>query len=115
MHHACMCVCVCVCVCVCCRFSTAQLFATLWTEACQAPLSMGFSRQEYWSELSFASPGDLPNPRVEPCISCIDRQVLVTTAAIVVMMIMMVISHPGGFCFDEDFSFLPCPSMFTHA
>ena len=37
-----------------------------WTVACQAPLSMGFSRQEYWSGLPFPSPGDLPNPGVEP-------------------------------------------------
>ena len=36
------------------------------TVACQAPLSMGFSRQEYWSGLSFSSPGDLPNPGVKP-------------------------------------------------
>ena len=34
--------------------------------ACQAPLSMGFSRQEYWSGLPFPSPGDLPNPRTKP-------------------------------------------------
>ena len=38
----------------------------LWTVACQAPLSMGFSRQEYWSGLPFPSPGDLPNPGIEP-------------------------------------------------
>ena len=38
---------------------------TLWTGACQAPLSMGFSRQEYWSGLPFPSPGDLPNPGIE--------------------------------------------------
>ena len=36
-----------------------------WTVACQAPLSMGFSRQEYWSGLPFPSPGDLPNPGIE--------------------------------------------------
>ena len=36
-------------------------FVTPWTVACQVPLSMGFSRQEYWSELPFTSPGDLPN------------------------------------------------------
>ena len=36
------------------------------TAACQAPLSMGFSRQEYWSGLPFLSPGDLPNPGIEP-------------------------------------------------
>ena len=39
---------------------------TLWTVACQAPLSIGFSRQEYWSELLFPSPGDLPDPGIEP-------------------------------------------------
>ena len=39
---------------------------TLWTVACQAPLSMGFSRQEYWSGLPFPSPGDLPDPGIEP-------------------------------------------------
>ena len=41
-------------------------FATLWTVAHQAPLSMGFSRQEYWSWLSFPSPGNLPDPGIEP-------------------------------------------------
>ena len=40
--------------------------ATPWTVACQTPLSMGFSRQEYWSGLPFPSPGDLPNPGIEP-------------------------------------------------
>ena len=39
---------------------------TLWTAACQAPLSMGFSRQEYWSGLPLFSPGDLPHPGIEP-------------------------------------------------
>ena len=46
--------------------SCVQLFATPWTVAYQAPLSMGFSRQEYWSGLPFPSPGDLPNPGIEP-------------------------------------------------
>ena len=41
-------------------------FATPWTFACQAPLSMSFSRQEYWGGLLFPSPGDLPNPGIEP-------------------------------------------------
>jgi len=48
---------------------------TLWTVACQAPLSMGFSRQEYWSRLPFPSPGELPDPGIEPA-SCIGRQIL---------------------------------------
>ena len=46
--------------------SHVQLFATPWTVAYQAPLSIGFSRQEYWSGLPFPSPGDLPNPGIEP-------------------------------------------------
>ena len=45
-----------------------QLFVTLWTVAHQAPLSMGFSRQEYWSGLPFPPPGDLPDPGIEPMI-----------------------------------------------
>ena len=47
-------------------FSRVQLFAILWTVACQAPLSMGFCRQEYWSGLSCPSPEDLPDPGTEP-------------------------------------------------
>ena len=46
--------------------SRVRLFATPWTVARQAPLSMGFSRQEYWSGLPFPSSGDLPNPGIEP-------------------------------------------------
>ena len=42
-----------------------QLFATSWTVALQAPLSMGFSRQEHWSGLPFPSPRDLPNPGIK--------------------------------------------------
>ena len=48
------------------RFSPVQLFVTLWMVALQASLSMGLSRQEYWSELPCPSPGDLPDPRIEP-------------------------------------------------
>ena len=43
---------------------------TLWTVARQAPLSMEFSRQEYWSELPCPSPGDLPHPGIKPRVSC---------------------------------------------
>ena len=46
--------------------SHVWLFASPWTVAHQAPLSMGFSRQEYWSALPFPSPGDLPDPGIEP-------------------------------------------------
>ena len=54
-------------------------FVTPWTVACQAPLSMGFSRQECWSGLPFPSPGDLPGPGIEPTspvFPCIDRRIL---------------------------------------
>ena len=47
-------------------FSHIQLFVTPWTVAHQAPLSMGFSRQEYWSGLPYPAPGDHPNPGMEP-------------------------------------------------
>ena len=60
-------------------FSHVQLCMTLWTTACKAPLSMGFSRQEYWSGLPCPSPGDLPDPGIEPMSlisTCIGRQVL---------------------------------------
>ena len=51
--------------CVLSRFSCVQLCETLWMIACQAPLSIGFSRQEYWSGLPCPPPGDLPNPRIK--------------------------------------------------
>ena len=47
-------------------FRHVWLFVTPWPVACQAPQSMGFSRQEYQSGLPFPSPGDLPDPRIEP-------------------------------------------------
>ena len=48
------------------HFSHVQLFATLWTVVCPAPLIMGFSRQEYWSGLPCCPPEDLLNSRIEP-------------------------------------------------
>ena len=60
-------------------FSRVQLFATLWTVACQAPLSIGFSRHEHWSGLPCPPPGDLPDPgikHVSLMSTCIGRQVL---------------------------------------
>ena len=56
-------------VCMLSCFSHVHLFATRWTVACQAPLSTGFSRQEYWSGLPCPRPpppGDLPEPGMEP-------------------------------------------------
>jgi len=52
-----------VCVCV---LSHVQLFATTWTIGRQAPLFIGFPRQEYWSGFPFPSPGDLPDPGIKP-------------------------------------------------
>ena len=53
-------------MCVLSRFSRGQLWATLWTVAFQAPLSMGLSRQEHWSGLPHPPPGDLPDLGTEP-------------------------------------------------
>ena len=50
-------------------FSCVQLCATLWAALCQAPLSMGFSRQQYWDGLPFPPPGDLPDAGTEPGVS----------------------------------------------
>ena len=60
-----VCVCVCACAHVLSYFSHVRLFATLWTIACQAPLSKGFSRQEYWSGLPYPPPRDFSNPGIE--------------------------------------------------
>ena len=56
--------------------SHVQLFATPWAVAHQAPPSMGFSRQEYWSGLPFPSPGDLPDPGIEPRYPALQTEVL---------------------------------------
>ena len=49
----------------------AQHFANPWTIACQAPLSMGFPRKEYWSRLPFPFPEDLPDPGIKPHLLCL--------------------------------------------
>ena len=73
-------------VCVCYILSRVWLLATPWTVAHQAPLSTGFSRQEYWSGLLFSSPGDLPDPRIEP-----------TTPAFTAMQAdSLLLSHQGS-------------------
>ena len=54
------------CECMCVNFSHVRVFVTPWTIAHKAPLSMEFSKQEYWSELPFPSPEDLPNPGIKP-------------------------------------------------
>ena len=56
--------------------SSVWLFATPWTVAHQAPPSMGFSRQEYWSGLPFSSPRDLPDPGIEPRFPALQAEAL---------------------------------------
>ena len=57
-------------------FGRVQLFATPWTEAPQAALSMGFPRQEYWSGLPFPPPGDLPDAGIKLTSPCIGKWIL---------------------------------------
>ena len=76
-------VCVCVCVHVWVNQSHVQLFATPWTGqigSCQAPLSMGFSRQGYWSGLLFPSPEDLPDLGTEPGSPAVQADSLLSDA-----------------------------------
>ena len=62
LHWKSVCVCVCVCVCVFAQVCVFSVFVMPWTEACQAPLSLGLSRQEYWSRVPFTiTSGDLPD------------------------------------------------------
>ena len=58
--------CTVLCACMLSRFSRVRLFVTLLTVTCQDPLSMGFSRQEYWSGLPYHPPRDLSDPEIEP-------------------------------------------------
>ena len=60
-----VCVCVYVCVCMLSHFSRVQLCVTLWSIGHQVPLSMEFSRPEYWSGQPLPPPGDLPNPQIQ--------------------------------------------------
>ena len=58
--------------------SRVRLFVTPWTVAYQAPPSMGFSRQEYWSGLPFPSPGHLPDPGIEPMSPALQADAFIT-------------------------------------
>ena len=74
------------CVCMLSCFSSVQLFVTLLTVACQAPLSLGFSRQEYWSGLPCLPPGYLPDPGIEP----------VSPVAPALQADLLLLSHQGS-------------------
>ena len=81
-------------------FSHVWLFATLWTVACQAPLSLGFSRQEYWSGLPCPPPGDLPEPGIEPT-SLMSPELagrFFTTSATWKVLIMLQIKSESSTC-----------------
>ena len=73
--------------------SYVQLFATPWTVAYQAPLSMGFSRQEYWSGLPFPSPGDLPDPGIEPRSTTLQTDTLPSEPHSITIVISSWIDH----------------------
>ena len=62
--------------------SRVQLFVTPWTVACQAPLFIDFSRQEYWSGLPFSSPGDLPDPEIKPSSPVLASRFFITEPGI---------------------------------
>ena len=62
----------------CSSLSRVQLFVTLWTVAHQAPLSREFSRQENWSGLPITSPGDLPDPGIEPGSAALQAESLLS-------------------------------------
>ena len=70
------------------RLSRVWLFATLWTTVCQAPLAVGFSRQECWSVLLYPSPGDFPHPGIKPASP--DAPALQADS--------LPLSHWGGLC-----------------
>ena len=61
---------------------------TLWTVACQVPLSLGFPRQEYWNELPFLPPGDLLDPGIEPASPALAAGFFMT--AIVILLIPII-------------------------
>ena len=72
----------------------SESLMTLWTVAHQAPLSMGFSRQEYWSELPFLSPGDLPNPGIEPSSPALAGRFFTTELPGKPIIIVAIINFP---------------------
>ena len=70
-------------------FSCIQLFAAPWTITYQTPLSMGFSRQEYWSGLPFPPSGNLPDTEIKPHLLCL----LLTKVQVVKAMVLPVVMH----------------------
>ena len=79
------------------RFSHVRLCATPWTVARQAPLSIGVSRQEYWSGLPFPPSEDLPNPGIEPASPVLADVFFTTNASWEVLMALEVEGGVSGF------------------
>ena len=89
-------------MCVLSHFSHVWLFAILWTVACQAPLSMEFSRQEYWSALPCPPPGDLPYPGIKPTPSvapALQADIYIYIYIDIYIYIYLQLSHWGSLCF----------------
>ena len=80
----------------------SESFVTLWTVAHQAPLSMGFPRQEYWSELPFLSPGDLPNPGTEPSSPALAGRFFTTELPGKPIIIVAIINLPLQSLIEND-------------
>ena len=83
------------------HFSHIQLFVTLWIVARRVPLSMGFSRQEYWSGLPCPPPGELPDPRIKP----------VSPVAPALQADSLPLSHQGSLKLSVN-QLQSCPSVF---
>ena len=109
--------------------SHVRVFVIPWMVAYQAPLSTGFSRQEYWSGLPFPSPGDLPNPGIEPGCPSLQTDALPSEPPGKPLLLLLLLSHLScvrlcvtpptaahqaplslGFSRQEHWSGLPFPS-----
>ena len=71
--------------------SHVQLFVTPWTVAYQAPQSMEFSKQEYWSGLPFPSPGDLPNLGIEPGSPALQADTLLSEPPVLIPILLLLL------------------------
>ena len=89
------------------RFSHVRLFVTLWTVAHQTPLSMGFSRQEYWRGLPCPPPGDLPDSGIEPGSTALQAVPLLSEPPGKSMLLTLLIILEA--CLEEEI-FQPSPS-----
>ena len=91
--------------------SRVRLFATPWTVAYQAPPSMEFSRQEYWSGLLFPSPGDLPNPGIEPGSFTFQADALTSEQRLDVESLVLATKLPNYFSSQFSSVAQSCPTL----